>query len=143
MSETISNEEIEEFGAAPADPFDPDEQPGGVPDALAEHVAADEPDEQPAAEQPVSATKGKRVVLAAPGEWGPYAPLSREPEGTDEPEVALFEGDDRTAKLAALEEFESVAEAAKKGTLVLVSIPASSWKPAAPAPRPRKTDWKL
>lgn len=170
---TETTEEFGAAPADPFDPNDPSQEEqdaaaGGPDPAPEEHGGEDgtplptefdgdpdgpeldgstaaEADREPAGDEvkAPSPLKGKRVVLAGAGQWGPFHPLMREPDEGAEATVAMFDGDDRTAKLAALEEYESVADAAKKGTVVLVSVPASSWKPSAPAPRPRKSDWKL
>lgn len=130
----------EESGSVPADPVA--DEPG-----QGQQEAASDP---PAAEAEGESTAGKRIVLAAPAAVGPFHVVTRGhlPGAANAPnasEPLLFEGDDREARLEALEEIETLGKQAaeKPGTVFLVTVPAASWKPKAPKPRPRKTDWTV
>lgn len=144
----------EESGTVTSEPV-ADEPGQGLQEPASEPQEGAEPAGQAEgqeAEQPADAGSelaGKRVVLAGPSEAGPFTVVTNAHlEGSEAPgdvTPVLFEGDDREARLDALERVKSLGEKAAEepGKVFLVTVPAASWKPRAPKPRPRKTDWSV
>lgn len=145
--------EGQEFAPGPAgDAFPPDpaaggEQPAPVagddgektePEQPTEPRGDGDPDAEPAKRR--SELSGKYMVLAGPV-GGPYTPLTT--TSGEETRLQLFEGDRRNAELSALDANPKLAEKIKEepGKWDISAVPASSWQPWTPKPRPRRTDW--
>lgn len=127
---------------------EPPEEATSEPDAPAEPEGQAQGQEEEPAADAGSELAGKRVVLAGPSEAGPFQVITRAhiyPEAEDGALPALFEGDDRESRLDALDRVDSLGKKAAEapGSVFLATVPAASWKPRAPKPRPRKSDWSV
>lgn len=147
----------EGFGAPPPEPFDgtqafdgdddasqaeQDDDAGGPPPPLEEHGGEDG---TPLPPEGKDTNAGKRYVFASRSEFGPWTVVP-EPvaEGEEREEGVqrspfVVEGDDKIARLAALEVTPELKRAAEAGEIYLVTCPVGSWKPRKP--KPPKPGW--